>query len=484
MKDSAKDAAKSGTKAAERPEGLPGNKDDWKENFKEDHKDSLNKPRLTEEVVHLDHSKSTALFNRAKEHIPGGVNSPVRSCKAVGGEPIFIASADGPYMYDEDKNVYIDYVGSWGAMILGHKHPRVLQAIEDAVQHGTSYGAPCRAEVEMAELICQLVPSVEMVRMVNSGTEACMSAVRLARAFTKRNIIVKFDGCYHGHADSFLVKAGSGLATLGIASSPGVPEEFTAQTMSLPYNNVDALREAFAKKGDQIAAIIVEPVVGNAGVIIPSEEFLKSMQGLCKDTGALLIFDEVMTGFRVALGGAQEKFGIKPDLTCFGKIIGGGLPVGAYGGRKEIMEHIAPLGPVYQAGTLSGNPLAMAAGLAQLRFLKSGKPNQQLATITEELAAGLKAVGEKLKVPLQVVSVPGMLSVFFTDKEVTDFDLALKCNTELFGKVWHGLIKRGIYWPPSQYEAAFPSAIHSRAEIKATLAAFEASIEEAVGAKA
>jgi len=390
-------------------------------------KNSLNKKKVVEVAAHIDHSRSAALFARAKERIPGGVNSPVRSCKAVGGEPIFIAHADGAYMFDVDKNRYIDYVGSWGAMILGHKHPRVLQAIEDAVQCGTSYGAPCKAEVEMAELICEMVPSVEMVRMVNSGTEACMSAVRLARAFTKKSLIVKFDGCYHGHADSFLVKAGSGLATLGIsgASSPGVPEEFTALTLSLPFNNVDSLREAFAKKGDQIAAIIVEPVVGNAGVIVPSEEFLKSMQGLCKDTGALLIFDEVMTGFRVALGGAQEKFSVKPDLTCFGKIIGGGLPVGAYGGRKDIMEMIAPLGPVYQAGTLSGNPLAMAAGLAQLRFLKSGKPNKELALTTETLATGLKEVGEKLKVPLQVVSVPGMLSVFFADHEVTDFDTAL-----------------------------------------------------------
>lgn len=444
-------------------------------------KDSLHRKKVMDVAAHIDHSKSAALFARAKERIPGGVNSPVRSCKAVGGEPIFIAHADGAHMFDVDKNRYIDYVGSWGAMILGHKHPRVLQAIEDAVQCGTSYGAPCKAEVEMAELICEMVPSVEMIRMVNSGTEACMSAVRLARAFTKKSLIVKFDGCYHGHADSFLVKAGSGLATLGIsgASSPGVPDEFTALTLSLPFNNVDALREAFAKKGDQIAAIIVEPVVGNAGVIVPSHEFLKCMQGLCKDTGALLIFDEVMTGFRVSLGGAQEKFGIKPDLTCFGKIIGGGLPVGAYGGRKDIMEMIAPLGPVYQAGTLSGNPLAMAAGLAQLRFLKSGKPTKELALTTESLATGLKEVGEKLNVPLQVVSVPGMLSVFFNDKEVTDFDSALKSNTELFGKVWHGLIKRGIYWPPSQFEAAFLSAVHSRVDIQETITAFEESIAEA-----
>ena len=443
---------------------------------------SLDQKKTAESFSHVDHSKSKALFARAQERIPGGVNSPVRSCKSVGGEPIFIHHADGAYMFDEDENRYVDFVGSWGATILGHRHPRVMQAIEDAVQCGTSYGAPCRAEVEMAELICQMVPSVEMVRMVNSGTEACMSAIRLARAFTKRNLIVKFDGCYHGHADAFLVKAGSGLATLGLntsASSPGVPGEVTAMTMSLPYNNVDALREAFAKKGDQIAAIIVEPIIGNAGVIVPTEEFLKSMQGLCKDTGALLIFDEVMTGFRVSLGGAQEKFSIKPDLTCFGKVIGGGLPVGAYGGRKDIMEMIAPLGPVYQAGTLSGNPLAMAAGLAQLRFLRSGKPNKELAATTETLASGLREVGEKTGVPLQVVSVPGMISVFFSKDEVKDLDSALKCNTELFGKVWHGLIKRGIYWPPSQFEAAFPSAVHSRADVQETITAFEESILEA-----
>lgn len=343
----------------------------------------------------LSRKRSDELFARAKEHIPGGVNSPVRACKSVGADPTFIARADGSHMFDEDGNRFIDYVGSWGAMILGHCHPRVMGAIETAVRYGTSYGAPCRAEVEMAELISQLVPSMEMVRMVNSGTEACMSAIRLARAYTKRELIVKFDGCYHGHGDSFLVKAGSGLATLGIASTPGVPEEMIKLTLSVPYNNVDALREVFAKKGDQIAAIIVEPIVGNAGVIVPSDDFLKCMTGLCKDTGALLIFDEVMTGFRVAMGGAQERFNIKPDLSTFGKVIGGGLPVGAYGGRREIMEQIAPQGAVYQAGTLSGNPLAMAAGLAQLRFLKSGKHIETLGRITDELAAGIKAVGEK-----------------------------------------------------------------------------------------
>jgi glutamate-1-semialdehyde 2,1-aminomutase len=430
----------------------------------------------------LSMARSSALFARAKERIPGGVNSPVRSCKSVGSEPIFIAHADGPHMFDEDKNAYLDYVGSWGAMILGHNHPRVMEAIETAVRRGISYGAPSRAEVEMAELLCQMVPSLELVRMVNSGTEACMSAIRLARAFTKRSLIVKFDGCYHGHADSFLVKAGSGLATLGIASSPGVPEELSKLTLSLPYNNVEALREAFAKKSDDIAAIIVEPIVGNAGLIEPSDEFIKCMVGLCKDSGALLIYDEVMTGFRVALGGAQERHNVKPDLSCFGKVIGGGLPVGAYGGRKDIMEHIAPQGTVYQAGTLSGNPLAMAAGLAQLRFLKANKPYARLAEITELLANGLKEIAAKedIAVPMQVTHVPGMLSFFFTDKPVTDFDSALKCNTELFGKVWRGLIQRGVYWPPSQFESAFVSVIHSKADVKETLVAFEGSLRAAL----
>lgn len=423
--------------------------------------------------------RSDELFARAKERIPGGVNSPVRSCKSVGSEPLFIARADGAYMFDEDDNMFIDYVGSWGAMILGHCHPRVMEAIEDAVRNGTSYGAPCRLEVELAELICELVPSMDLVRMVNSGTEACMSAIRLARAYTKKQFIVKFDGCYHGHGDSFLVKAGSGLATLGIASTPGVPEEMIKLTLSVPFNNVEALREVFAKKGDEIAAIIVEPIVGNSGVIVPSEEFLKCMTGLCKDTGALLIFDEVMTGFRVALGGAQERFKIKPDLSTFGKVIGGGLPVGAYGGRREIMEHVAPQGSVYQAGTLSGNPLAMAAGLAQLRFLKGGKHNENLAKITDDLADRLKKIAEKTGVPMQVVHVPGMLSVFFCKDPVSDFEGASKCDTAFFGKVWLGLIERGVYWPPSQFEAAFISVMHSKDDLDKTCTAFEEAINEA-----
>ena len=429
--------------------------------------------------------RSAKLFERAKERIPGGVNSPVRACKSVGANPIFIASADGAYMFDEDEHQFIDYVGSWGPMILGHRHPSVLTAIEDAITRGTSYGAPSRLEVEMAETICQLVPSVEMVRMVNSGTEACMSAIRLARAFTKRELVIKFDGCYHGHADSFLVKAGSGLATLGLSeatSSPGVPTQFTGLTLSLPYNDVDALRQAFAQKSNEIACVIIEPVVGNSGVIVPTAEFLKCLTGLCKESGALLIFDEVMTGFRLALGGAQERFSVKPDLTCFGKVIGGGLPVGAYGGRKEIMCMVAPEGPVYQAGTLSGNPLAMAAGLAQLRYLRSAKVYETLSRITDELAEGLTALLKEKNVKGQVVHVPGMLSVFFTDKPVNNFDDALKCDTAFFGKVWRNLIEEGVYWPPSQFEAAFLSIMHSKADIKATIEAFAKAIDKAQAA--
>lgn len=432
----------------------------------------------TQETFKTD--RSSRLFERAKAVIPGGVNSPVRSCKSVGHDPIFINRADGAYMYDQDGNSYIDYVGSWGPMILGHRHPRVLEALEDALALGTSFGAPSRLEVEMAELICEIVPSIEMVRMVNSGTEACMSAVRLARAFTGRELIVKFDGCYHGHADSFLVKAGSGLATLGISSSPGVPEAASKLTLSIPYNDVDKLREVFAKKGSEIAALILEPIVGNSGLIKPNEEFLKAITGLCRDTGALLIFDEVMTGFRVALGGAQEMYGIKPDLTCFGKVIGGGLPVGAYGGRKDIMERIAPQGDVYQAGTLSGNPLAMAAGLAQLKFLRANKDAiyKEIARLTDRLHQGLDLAAQKTGVAAQISSVPGMLSFFFTKNGVTDYESAATSDTKLFGKVWRGLLQSGVYWPPSQFETSFLSLMHSNREIDETIKVFDQILQE------
>ncbi|HEY9717130.1 MAG TPA: glutamate-1-semialdehyde 2,1-aminomutase, partial [Trichormus sp.] len=418
-------------------------------------------------------TRSQRLFEKAQLVMPGGVNSPVRSCKPVGGEPVFIEKADGSYMYDVDGNRYIDYCGSWGPMILGHRHPRVLEAIEDTLQFGTSFGAPCKQEVELAELICHMVPSIEMVRMVNSGTEACMGAIRLARAFTKRSLVLKFDGCYHGHADSFLVKAGSGLATLGISSSPGVPEEIAKLTISVPFNDIDALTKAFEEHPDKIAAVMVEPIVGNSGLLLPEDKFLETMRELCTKHGALLIFDEVMTGFRVASGGAQQKYEIKPDLTCLGKIIGGGLPVGAYGGRKDIMEMVAPQGPVYQAGTLSGNPLAMAAGLAQLRTLQFPASYQMLEDKTNKLAEGLKGLASKGNVPFQVVHVTGMICVFLSKDKVTNLAQAQKCDTAAFSKLWKTLLDKGIYWPPSQFESAFVSLVHSRKDIEETIAAFE-----------
>jgi glutamate-1-semialdehyde 2,1-aminomutase len=423
-------------------------------------------------------TRSHKLFERAQLHIPGGVNSPVRACKAVGSEPIFMHRADGPYMYDVDGNRYIDYVGSWGPMILGHRHPRVLNAMEDALQLGTSFGAPCKAEVEIAELICQMIPSIEMVRMVNSGTEACMSAVRLARAFTKKQMVLKFDGCYHGHADSFLVKAGSGLATLGIASSPGVPEELSKLTLSIAFNDIDALSKVFAEHGKELACVILEPVVGNAGLILPEDGFLEKIRELCTANGVILIFDEVMTGFRVAPGGAQAFYKIKPDLTCLGKVIGGGLPVGAYGGRKDLMELIAPQGTVYQAGTLSGNPLAMCAGIAQLKTLQQTHAHEDIVRNTDRLAEGLREIAKKGTVPMQVASVPGMLAVFFTKSKVKNFADAQTCDTEFFGKIWRSLVERGIYWPPSQFEAAFISSVHSKNDIDATISAFEDSIKQ------
>ncbi len=418
--------------------------------------------------------KSLRLFERAKEVIPGGVNSPVRACIAVNSSPIFIKSADGAYLHDVDGDSYIDYIGSWGPMILGHKHPDVMQALEDALARGTSYGAPCPGEVEMAELVCKIMPSIEMVRMVNSGTEATMSAIRLARAYTEKSAIVKFTGCYHGHGDSFLIEAGSGLATLGITSSPGVPESLAKLTISLPFNNLEAVQAIFKERKD-IAAIILEPIVGNAGLILPKPGFLEGLRELCTANGALLIFDEVMTGFRVSRGGAQEMYKIKPDLTCLGKVIGGGLPVGAYGGKKEIMQMIAPLGKVYQAGTLSGNPLAMAAGLAQLRQLQSALPYKILEANTNRLAEGLKAIKSK-KTPIQVVHTTGMITVFFTKETVLDFESAKTCNLESFAKVWRHLLQEGVYWPPSQFEAAFLSTVHSKQDIDHTIKAFETAI--------
>jgi glutamate-1-semialdehyde 2,1-aminomutase len=425
-------------------------------------------------------TRSQHAFEKAQQFIPGGVNSPVRSCKSVGAEyPVFIERADGSHMFDLEGNCYIDYCGSWGPMILGHRHPRVLEAIETALQFGTSFGAPCKQEVELAELICQIVPTMEMVRMVNSGTEACMSAIRLARAFTKRSLIVKFDGCYHGHADSFLVKAGSGLATLGISSSPGVPEELTKLTISVPYNDTAALAKAFKEFDGKIAAVIVEPVVGNSGLILPDDDFLQKLRDACTKDGALLIFDEVMTGFRVALGGAQERYGIKPDLTCLGKIIGAGIPVGAYGGRRDIMEMVAPLGPVYQAGTLSGNPLAMAAGIAQLRALQTPGSYELLEQKTTALADGLRSLSKDSPIPFQVVSITGMICLYLSKEKVKNLADAQKCDLPAFSRLWRGLMERGVYWPPSQFESAFISLVHSKQDIEETVKAFEASLKEA-----
>lgn len=421
-------------------------------------------------------TKSDKLFERAQKFIPGGVNSPVRSCKAVGATPLFISKADGSTIWDVDNNSFIDYCGSWGAHVLGHRYPRVQEAIEEALVRGTSFGAPTALEVELAETICKLVPSIEMVRMVNSGTEATMSAIRLARAFTQRTMVLKFDGCYHGHADSFLVKAGSGLATLGISSSPGVPEDLTKLTLSLPFNDLPAVEKAFKEHKDKIAAIIVEPIMANAGLIMPDDNYLAGLKELATKNGALLIFDEVITGFRVALGGAQGKYGVKPDLTCLGKIIGGGLPVGAYGGRRDIMEMVAPLGSVYQAGTLSGNPLAMAAGLAQLRALQYVDPYAYMTEQTKRLADGFTEIAKKSKVACQVVHTTGLLCVFFGKTEIQDFATAQKADSDKFASFWKVMLHKGIYWPPSQFETAFISGVHSKPEIDATLSAFEEAI--------
>ncbi len=422
--------------------------------------------------------RSELYFNRAKEVIPGGVNSPVRACKAVKSNPIFFERGEGPYLIDADGNRYIDYVCSWGPLILGHAHPNVIAEVYFASKRGTSFGAPTWLEVEMAETIRKCIPSMEKVRLVNSGTEATMSALRLARAYTGRKKIIKFDGCYHGHADSLLVKAGSGLATFGIPASPGVPEELTAHTISLPFNDERAVSEAFEKHGSEIACVILEPVPANMGVVPPKEGFLKFLREITEKYGALLIFDEVITGFRLGLGGAQEKFGIKPDLTCLGKIIGGGLPVGAYGGRADIMSLVAPEGPVYQAGTLSGNPIAVSAGLATIRELMKPGAYERLEILSQMLEEGLKEILKELALPYQVVRCASMLTLFFTDKPVTNFSEAQACDTEKFARFWQGMVERGVYLPPSQFEAWFISLAHSEREIEATLRAARETLRE------
>jgi glutamate-1-semialdehyde 2,1-aminomutase len=413
--------------------------------------------------------KSRVLFEKAKKYIPGGVNSPVRAGQAVGIDPPFISKANGCVIWDVDGNEYVDYVCSWGPMILGHAHPEIVNALEERVKLGTSYGAPTELEVEMADIIVEMVPSIEMVRMVNSGTEATMSAIRLARGYTGREKIIKFDGCYHGHADSLLVSAGSGLATLGIPGSPGVPQDLARHTISLPFNSLESVSQAFNKFGPEIAAVIVEPVPGNMGVINPDQAFLKGLRELTNEYGALLIFDEVISGFRVAPGGAQELYDIMPDLTCLGKIIGGGLPVGAYGGKKEIMTRMAPQGDVYQAGTLSGNPLAMAAGLATLKILKEKSPYDELDKLGDMLFSGLKRVAEAAGVNVVINRVGSMGSLFFTDEPVTDFETAKASDENLFKRYFRSMLEQGIYLAPSPYEAAFLSTAHSEETVRKTI---------------
>ena len=413
-----------------------------------------------------------SLFAEACRYIPGGVNSPVRAFRGVGGEPVFIARAAGARVESADGRQYIDYVGSWGPMILGHAHPDVIGAVRDKALDGLSFGAPTAIETELARRVIELVPSIELVRMVSSGTEATMSAIRLARGFTGRDQIVKFEGCYHGHSDSLLVKAGSGALTLGVPTSPGVPAGFARHTTTLPYNDVAALDRCFAAGGGEIACVIVEPIAGNMNCIPPVPGFLQRLRELCTQHGALLIFDEVMTGFRVARGGAQELYGIRPDLTTLGKIIGGGMPVGAFGGRRDIMEQLAPLGPVYQAGTLSGNPVAMAAGLATLRGLSEPGFHQRLEKRTTELVEGLEAAARGAGVPFTNNHVCGMFGMFFTDRaQVTRYEEVMGCDVERFRRFFHAMLDRGVYFAPSAFEAGFVSAAHTDAEIEATLAA-------------
>lgn len=413
--------------------------------------------------------QSGLLFQKAKAYIPGGVNSPVRAGKAVGIDPPFITKADGCFLWDADGNKYIDYVSSWGPVILGHAHPAIISAIKETAERGTSYGAPTELEVKMAQTIVEMVPSIEMVRMVNSGTEATMSAIRLARGYTGREKLIKFDGCYHGHADSLLVSAGSGLATLGIPGSPGVPKDLAQHTISLPFNDSEALADAFEKFGPEIAAVIVEPIPGNMGVIVPDEAFLKGLRDITREHGAVLIFDEVISGFRVAPGGAQELYGILPDLTCLGKIIGGGLPVGAYGGKKDIMARMAPEGNIYQAGTLSGNPLAMAAGLATLNLLKQGDVYEKLEMLGNMLFSGLENSARNTGISVVVNHIGSMGSLFFTATPVTDFEGARSGDENLFKRYYTGMLNSGIYLAPSPYEATFLSVAHSEEIIEKTI---------------
>jgi glutamate-1-semialdehyde 2,1-aminomutase len=418
--------------------------------------------------------KSRQLFERAQTRIPGGVNSPVRAFRAVGGTPVFFERASGAYLWDADGTRYIDYVGSWGPMLAGHGHPAVVEAVQEAASRALSFGAPTEAEIELAELLCRLVPSLELVRLVSSGTEATMSALRLARGFTGRSLIVKFEGCYHGHADSLLVKAGSGALTFGNPSSAGVPPEIAEQTAVLAYNDVPGLKAFFAKHGSKLACAIVEPVAGNMNLVLPAPGFLETLREECTRHGAVLILDEVMTGFRVAPGGAQAHYGVKPDLTTLGKVIGGGLPLGAFGGRRDIMEKIAPLGPVYQAGTLSGNPIAVAAGIATLKIVSTHGFHEKVESTTRRLVEGLSAAGGK---GFSAQSIGSMFGVYFRDTPPTSFAEVMQCDRERFNRFFHEMLSRGVYLAPSAYEAGFVSAAHGAPEIDATLAAARESFK-------
>lgn len=415
-------------------------------------------------------SRSSELFDQAKSHIPGGVNSPVRAFKGVGGDPIFFKRAQGAYVYDEDDRRYIDYVASWGPMILGHAHPAVIDAVRETAADGLSFGAPTALETEMADRVCSLIPSIEKVRMVSSGTEATMSAIRLARGYTGRDVIVKFEGCYHGHADSLLVKAGSGALTLGVPTSPGVPEDLARHTLTLTYNDAAQVEQVFAEMGDKIAAIIVEPVAGNMNCIPPVDGFLQTLRSVCDKHGSVLILDEVMTGFRTALGCAQSVYGITPDLTTLGKVIGGGMPVGAFGGKAEIMNQIAPDGPVYQAGTLSGNPVAMAAGLKTLELIAEPGFFERLTENAEKLLRGIQDAASKAGIALTTNQVGAMFGLFFTTEDsISNFDQVMQCDSERFSRFFHGMLDEGIYLAPSAFEAGFISSAHTDEDIQQTV---------------